>query len=86
MGKENVEIVNGPVMPGMGDIMYHVTLSSGMIVTRPYGFGPDPEPARAHQVVVSSAGQVLAGKPVSTVRVRSKRPAKAVALPRTRPR
>ena len=72
MGKDKFRVIKGPTMPGVGDILYQVTLSSGMIVTAPYAFGLDPELAYAPKVVVSASGQVLAGKPVTRSHKRGK--------------
>jgi hypothetical protein len=80
MDKDKFRVINGPTMPGVGDILYQVTLASGMIVTAPYAFGLDPEFANAPRVVVSVGGQVLAGKPItrSNKRANAKPTPKAV--------
>ena len=38
-------IVTGPVVPSAGNIIYEITLASGMIVTNPGGFRQPTEPA-----------------------------------------
>jgi|SwirhisoilCB1_FD_contig_21_1559369_length_329_multi_2_in_0_out_0_2 hypothetical protein len=56
-----METIHGPIAQLVaGNVIYQVTLASGMIVTRPMGFG-DGKPAETAPVIVSEGGRVLAG-------------------------
>lgn len=56
-----METIHGPIAQLVaGSVIYQVTLASGMIVTRPMGFG-DEKPAETAAVIVTQDGRVLAG-------------------------
>ncbi len=53
-----METIHGPIAELVaGNVIYQVTLASGMIVTRPMGFGD--EKLTSTSVVVSEDGKVL---------------------------
>ena len=57
-----METIHGPVAQLVeGDIIYQVTLASGMIVTNPSAFGQSEYPVIIPTAVVSEGGQILSG-------------------------
>jgi hypothetical protein len=56
-----METIQGPIAQLVaGSVIYQVTLASGMIVTRPTGFGEEKSTSTA-PVIVSQDGKVLSG-------------------------
>ena len=60
-----METIHGPIAQLVaGNVIYQVTLASGMIVTRPMGFGEE-KPTLTAPVIVSQDGRVLSGPRVT---------------------
>jgi hypothetical protein len=56
-----MDTIHGPtVQIAAGTVVYQITLSSGMIVTNPSGFGPDDDYSRIiPTVIVAEGGKIL---------------------------
>ena len=52
--------INGPIVPlATGNIVYQVTLASGMIITNPAAFGIEQQAVLLPPLLVGENGQVL---------------------------
>lgn len=55
-----MKTIKGPIVPlATGNVIYQVTLASGMVITNPSAFGPDGETTPPTPVIVGENGQVL---------------------------
>lgn len=55
-----ITIIKGPIVPqAAGNIVYQITLTSGMIITNPAAFGPQSDTTVPVPAIVGENGQVL---------------------------
>lgn len=55
-----MEIINGPTIPsGNNNIIYQITLASGMIITNPSAFGNGIYPEVIPSFIISEDGKIL---------------------------
>ncbi len=57
-----MDIINGPTTQLVAsDLIYQITLASGMIITNPLAFGNGGRVGLAPSAIVSEAGEILSG-------------------------
>jgi len=55
-----METINGPIVPNVtGDLIYQITLASGMIITNPSAFGDVDSISVVPLTILSEAGNIL---------------------------